>query len=164
MLKRVVLCCCLAAAFAVLAAGLASAQDTSPFLMGAWNDGFNTITIINPTTKWLTVYAISYTEGIPQECSAVDIPPNGKRAQSFGAGGVGFFGTIKFFAFPSRAMKFDPNAVIGGFHRKSWEEPYNMEGIMQASEANLTAVTINSATIREFSMIPARDHECWGDN
>jgi hypothetical protein len=155
MCKPVMYCCFITVLCLVLAAGLASAQDTSPYLVGAWNEGINWVTIINPTTKPLTVYAVVYSEGQPVLCRRVDIPPNGLVGDY--AGDEGWFGTMKFFAFPQGTMKFDPNAVIGGFQGKDWWQPYGWT----SSEANLKAVTINSYTIREFSMIPAPDHPCW---
>jgi len=156
------LCCCLSALCFVLAAGVAPAQDTSPYLVGAWNESNTWVTVMNPTTKWLTVYAIAYNEGIPFFCAWQDIPPNGLGGGGLPTvflqgGGEGNFGTVKFFAFPRGTRTFDPNAVIGGFQSKSWEDPYDWAD----SEANLKAVTINSYTIREFSMIPPGDHPCW---
>jgi hypothetical protein len=159
MLKRVMICCCLTAVFFILASGFAPAQDTSPYLVGAWNGDWNSFTIINPTTKWLTVYAIAYSEGVPVSCGVTDIAPNGlAEASAMIPLFTDSYGTVKFFAYPQGTRKFDPNAVIGGFQLKDWEDPYDW----QSSEANLKAVTINSYTIREFSMIPPYDHKCWG--
>jgi hypothetical protein len=155
MFKRVMICCCLSALCLVLAAGFTSAQDTSPYLAGAWNEERNWVTIINPTTKPLTVYAVLYSDGVPVLCQRADIRPNGLIGGY--AGLPDAFGTMKFFAFPQGTMKFDPNAVIGGFQGKDWWHPFGLV----SSEANLKAVTINSYTIREFSMIPPYDHPCW---
>jgi hypothetical protein len=159
MSKRMMCCCCLMALCLGLTAGMAPALDTSPYLAGAWNGDYYGVAIINPTTKWLDVYAVAYSEGSPIFCGMIPIAPNGTlSASEFVRPGYGLgFGTIKFFAFPRGTKTFDPNAVIGGFQYKYWDDP--LEG--SNTESNLKAVTINSYTIREFSMIPAPIHPCW---
>jgi hypothetical protein len=159
MSKRVMYCCSITVLCLVLAAGMASAQDTSPYLAGAWNGDFYGISIINPTTKWLDVYAVAYSEGSPVFCGMMPIAPNGTLSEGgFIPNGYDVeFGTIKFFAFPQGTMKFDPNAIIGGFQYKSWWDVIDGPNV----ESNLKAVTINNYTIREFSMIPPRTDPCW---
>lgn len=155
MLKRVVLCTCLTSLCLILAAGFAPAFDTSPYLLGVFNEE-GRFTVINPTTKWLTVYGVSYWEGMIVECYKTDIPPNGSVWGGYQAWDA--FGAIKIFAFPQGTRKFDPNAVIGGFQMKG--SGYQNDG---TTESNLEAVAINSYTLREFSMIPPDDHKCFSD-
>jgi hypothetical protein len=151
MFKRVVSRSCLAALCLVIMAGFAPALDTSPYLLGSYNE-LTEVTIINPTTKWLTVYAIAYSGGGPVACWQDDIPPNGVVIG--GGKATGGFGTLKIFAFPQGTRKFDPNAVIGGYQAKWLSADAR-------SEAGLKGVTINSYTIQEFSGIPSYNHPCW---
>jgi hypothetical protein len=148
--------CCLALAVLGLClfGGMAQAQDTSPFLAGFWSEDSNNFIILNPTTKPLTVYAI-FCSGTSskKECNKRLLPPNGRWSVDPGNDEVGQYGTAKFFAFPQGTKKFDPNAVIGGFQQKKYEAP----GSHYRSESNLKAVTINTYTLREFSMIPPED-------
>lgn len=159
-MTRIIKCCLLLAAVGLCVfAGMAQAQDTSPYLVGFWSDQYNDFTILNPTTKPLTVYAIYYNagNGYPgMECYKWDLPPNGVWYADMNGGTDGNLGTAKFFAFPAGTRKFDPNAVIGGFQVKYISAPISFY-----VEANLKAVTINSYTLREFSMIPADDADCF---
>jgi hypothetical protein len=126
MCKRVTLCCLSVLCF-ILAAGVASSQDTSPYLLGVFNEYDNVVTIANPTTKWLTVYDIIYWGGNPVVCRQRDIPSNGLVSDYDGESNA--FGMMKFFAFPQGTRKFDPNAVIGGSKQEvscAWWVPPGM--------------------------------------
>jgi hypothetical protein len=159
-MKRQRLLTTFAAMIAVLASiSMAGAVDTSPYLVGTWEDGgttgMNVYAILNPTTKPLHVYMFWYMpDGTVDHCMSVAIPSNGEV--SFGLGIFsGGPGTVKFFAFPEGSRKFDPNAVIGGFQRKSMRESrYKDEFSMFDTETNLKAVTINSYTVGEFAQLP----------
>jgi hypothetical protein len=147
----------------IVPAATAGAQDTSPYLAGFWSEDYHWFRIVNPTTKPLTVYAILYNiyyglyQGI--QCHRTGLLPNGTESWEFMSFAKGEFGTAKFFAFPLGTRKFDPNAVIGGFQRKRYEDVFNQRGYWL--ESNLKAVTINSYTIGEFSMIPPDDDVCF---
>jgi hypothetical protein len=65
-----------------------------------------------------------------------------------------FFGTAKIFAFPynsARTLKFDPNAIVSGYQQKSAFYPWDGYAITAATEAPLTAVTINIKTINDWT-------------
>ena len=162
-MTRIMKCCLVMAAIGLcLFGGTAQAQDTSPYLAGFWSEGDNDFQIVNPTTKPLTVYAIFYdvNEGpiVGMECFKQYLPANGRWSVDPDGDNDGIFGTAKFFAFPAGTRKFDPNAVIGGFQRKEYGDGSDYHYYL---ESNLKAVTINSYTLREFSMIPPDDDECF---
>jgi hypothetical protein len=165
-MTRIMQCCLLLAALSLcLFAGAAQAQDTSPMLAGFWSENYNYFTIVNPTTKPLTVYAIFYNvwDGYNgMECYKREyLPPNGTWYVGDIDGDTdGDFGTAKFFAFPAGTRKFDPNAVIGGFQVKEYGDGFDYHYYL---ESNLKAVTINTFTLREFSMIPPDNDKCFDD-
>jgi len=153
-------------------AGQVSALDTSPYLVGftenyvqdSGDPYWNHWQIVNPTTKLLDVWVVWYRPWEPSPCAWMfQVPANGTTWLMVAAMvdlSEGYQ-ALKFFAFPAGSRKFDPNAVIGGFQRKSHlgtVEPANFNFM---SEANLKAVTINSSTIGEFSAIPWNT-TCWG--
>jgi hypothetical protein len=141
-----------ALAAVVLVAGLSvlpvRGQDTSPYLMGAWESGaftgtvyqgpqtsitytVNVVTgfqVTNPTTKPLSVYAVFWNDTGVVTCTTATIAANGNWSFEmpgepdnlllFGQKGKRTIGTAKFFAFPAGTTKLDPNAVIGGFQFK----------------------------------------------
>jgi hypothetical protein len=157
-MKRQRLLITFAAMIAVLASvSMAGAFDSSPYLVGIWEDTaaitYTYYEIVNPTTKPLDVWGFMYlSDNSFVDCINLPIAANGSTtfAASF-KGALVPYGAVKFFAFPQGSKKFDPNAVIGGFQRKgsaaSWN-PY-----LFATEANLKAVTINSSTVGEFAQI-----------
>jgi hypothetical protein len=155
-MKRQKLLITLAAAIAVLVSvSMAGAYDTSPYLAGIWEEAsvvpWNVYVVVNPTTKPLDVCATWHSADggrIGCICSALPLPANGMYSYFFGFGSDGEGGAVKFFAFPAGTRKFDPNAVIGGFQRKSEE----LSSVFK-TEANLKAVTINSSTIGEFTQV-----------
>jgi hypothetical protein len=155
----------------VLAAGGASAQDTSPYLAGTWELGTwaysNTVSfsvtawsyyeLANPTTKGLDVYAVFYDKnGATLGCWWNYLEPNGQWfIWMFDRPTPYDYGAVKFFAFLANSRKFDPNTIIGGFQQKgAWME--GSETDLSFSEANLKAVTINSMTQGEFNRIPPK--------
>jgi hypothetical protein len=74
----------------------------------------------------------------------------------FGQKGERAIGTVKFFAFPARTTKLDPNAVIGGFQFK-YHHIRNVDTgppWTTYSRSNLKAVVLNSSTTGEFTRIP----------
>jgi hypothetical protein len=150
------------AAIAVLASmSVAGAYDTSPYLVGTWEEiGVISTTgysLINPTAKQLDVHMVFYIDGDPFTCISFSIPANGafalRTSVDVQQGSVLKAGTVKFFAFPAGTRKFDPNAVIGGFQAKSIQLPLDPRQPVN-TEANLKAVTINSYTLGEFAQIP----------
>jgi hypothetical protein len=149
------------AAMAVVLASvtMAGALDTSPYLIGTWEDTSvikaTWYEIINPTTKPLDVYLVSYLpDGTFDGCMSSDIPANGMTLFGLGRGGNGAAGAVKVFAFPEGSRKFDPNAVIGGFQRKSLNaDTLDLDPRVFNTAVNLKAVTINSNTIGEFTQI-----------
>jgi hypothetical protein len=142
-------------------AGAAGAQDTSPYLMGTFQDSsVISITwyhIVNPTTKPLDVYAMLYFNGSPFVCSIIMVPANGAtNGCVFGDLTPPGAHTVKFFAFPYLSRKFDPNAVIGGFQRITMtaDPAADPNPYLFNTETGMKAITINSSTIGEFAQIP----------
>jgi len=143
--------------------------------------------VVNPTPVRLAVYAAFYNyTGSFSGCVYSLIDGNDTwwlttRSLPFPVG-ENPYGTAKFFAFPAlpnTAPKFDPNAVIGGFKQtvdcdyiltNAYTEtiPFSStvilvkeyDWIAKVSEANMKAVTINSATIGEFQALLARRAGC----
>jgi hypothetical protein len=143
--------------FILASFSIAGAQDTSPYLVGIWEESsvfeWNQNQLVNPTTRPLDVIAVTYrSDGSIFQCDILSIPANGSAFISVSFGGLGPYGAIKFFAFPQGSRKLDPNAVIGGFQRKSTEPAFDTA--IFKTEANLKAVTINSNTVGEFTQIP----------
>jgi hypothetical protein len=139
----------------------AGAFDTSPYLVGTWEEtGVISTTgyrLVNPTTKPLDVHMFFFAEGAPFGCVSFSIPANGTfylqtSVDVLGPHGLEA-GTVKFFAFPAGTRKFDPNAVIGGFQAKSIHLPPDPRQPLN-TEANLKAVVINSYTLGEYTQIP----------
>jgi hypothetical protein len=159
-MKKQRLLVALAAAVAMLlSVSIAGALDTSPYLVGTWEDttviDVNSYDVLNPTTKTLDVYILMLSSDATTlvDCAKFPIAANASQRIYAFSTGTPPYGALKFFAFPQGSRKFDPNAVIGGFQRK---------GLMKTSylfntEANLKAVTINSYTIGEFTQIPWAD-------
>jgi hypothetical protein len=156
-------------------ASTAGAQDTSPYLAGTWLETANvtptvrtTHFIVNPTTKQLDVYAVVFGyEGAGALLSCTRCTINGNGLWKFYGDAARTnestnedSGVVKFFAFPRNSRKFDPNAVIGGFQQNIFEDVNGRTGL---TESNLKAVTINSNTIGEFSMIPLKCKTCEPD-
>jgi hypothetical protein len=147
-----------AAMIALLASvSMAGALDTSPYLVGIWEDTaaitFTYYEIVNPTTKPLDVWAFMYfSDNSFVGCLKLTIAAD--RSATIAAsykGALVPYGAVKFFAFPQGSKKFDPNAVIGGFQRKGPAASWTPS--LFTTEANLKAVTINSYTIGEFAQI-----------
>ena len=182
-MKQCMLLIALAVALGIGIAPLpAVSQDTSPYLLGAWETGVYTTTevysntgifttttvygantewqIANPTTKGLDVFAVFYyANGSPFTCTATHIDPNGVGWLQtwWGYEDPYAIGTVKFFSFLCGKRTFDPNAIIGGFQGKAHHIQIVNDGPMPYttySKANLKAVTINSYTTGEFTRIP----------
>jgi hypothetical protein len=153
--------CLLTLAATALAAAPAGAQDTSPYLVGTWEDSSvisaTWYEIINPTTRPLDVYMAWYLpDGTFNGCISTFVSANGSLSFGLGMGNNGETGAVKFFAFPRGSTKFDSNAVIGGFQRKNLNgDPLEPSPYEFNAEANLKAVTINSYTLGEFTQMPA---------
>jgi hypothetical protein len=159
------------AGFTFVAPG-AGAWDTSPYLTGTVPSHPYPVSyfIGNPTTKDLRVYAVFYgwAGGYQNICYYKDMAPNTMwhlwdEALEWSSSGPG---TVKFFAFPAATIKFDPNAVIGGFQQGAIPpivQPVDPSNVTRCTvtEANLKAVTINSLTIGEFGQIPFGDCSPW---
>jgi hypothetical protein len=150
----------------VAGAGPLWALDTSPYLIGFLEhtaedlEGpyYNEYEIVNPTTKPLDIWMVWYRSGGPPCSSMGRLPPNAMTNWGVGMRHREEYDAVKFFAFPAGTRKFDPNAVIYGYQRRSAENAFCSD-VCFLSEANLTAVTINSSTIGEFAEIPW-DNRC----
>jgi hypothetical protein len=177
---RLILACLLVAGFAVTA----SALDTSPYLASDFYtdtyelDAYTSFFIVNPTPVPLRVLAAFYNEdGVFSTCVSNMLTGNTTWNVDVRNIPVPDYGTAKFFAFPANTMKFDPNAVIGGFKQEidcdyvmtgaytytdgpliteTVQVGYEYSWIDRVREANIKAVTINSATIGEFADILKR--------
>jgi hypothetical protein len=152
-------------------ASMAGAQDTSPYLVGTWMETSGvtptvstTHFIINPTTKQLDVYAVVFGyEGAGALLGCKVCTANANSVLRFSekvARSASDNGTVKFFAFPKGTRKLDPNAVIGGFQQNIFEDVNGKTGM---TESNLKAVTINSNTTGEFTIIPIVCPSCEAD-
>jgi hypothetical protein len=165
--------CFLVAGFAVTA----SAVDTSPYLASDFYtqthsfDEYTSFFIVNPTHVPLKVLAAFYAaSGIFSACVSAVLEGNETWQVSVRDIEVPMYGAAKFFAFPASTMKFDPNAVIGGFKQEIdceyvMTDAYTQTGpsgdelisqynwVDRVREVNIKAVTINSSTIGEFADI-----------
>jgi hypothetical protein len=160
MNRRIVLLGLMAVLALSLSAASSGAWDTSSYLAGTFTgcDIGNAYFVVNPTTRPLRVYGAGFDyQGSFEACYWTVIPGNGTFYFPAGSCATGQLGnsTMKFFAFPADTLKFDPNAVIGGFQQK-FDTKYR-NNACQVTEANLKAVVINSSTIGEFEMIKQKN-------
>jgi hypothetical protein len=192
-----ILACLLVAGFAIAA----SATDTSPYLVSDFYtdtlelDAYTSFFIVNPTPIELTVFAAFYdSDGVFSTCRYYNLDGNEtwnvdiRNLPVPETGTAKFFAfplptaklglSPKFFAFPVSTLKFDPNAVIGGF-KQEIDCDYVMTGafteiigtgpitstvnlvteynwVDRVREVNIKAVTINSSTTGEFADILKR--------
>ena len=132
------------------------AADTSPYLIGVWEDDGQTIytdfIIMNPALVTIDVYAVFFkNNGDPIEgkCFKKSLDPNAKwylRGANLGLSGSGSVGTAKFVAVEQGERTYNKNLVIGGFQNRWLFQ-------MSSSQANLNAVTLNKNTIAEIKQI-----------
>jgi len=172
--------------FLLVFVSIAGAGDTSPYLIGVWednNDGLlcesnttNTTTIstdfivVNPTTVQLDVYAAFFENDgtFTGVCYKNSLKPNAKwfiPGWRLGLyyNGYGYMGTAKFIALPTGAKRIviDGNAVIGGFQNRWFCGGYCDPSM---SQADLKGVTINLYTSGEVTKIVNLKCEIWTEN
>jgi len=132
------------------------AADTSPYLVGVWEDDAQTIytdfIIVNPTGVSLDVYGAFFKnngELIQGKCFVKTLSPNAKwylRGANLGLNGSGSTGTAKFVGVEQGERAYNKNLVIGGFQNRWMFQ-------MSSSQANLSAVVLNKNTIAEIKEI-----------
>lgn len=132
------------------------AADTSPYLIGVWEDDGQTIytdfIIMNPALVTLDVYGAFFDNNggfIQGKCFTKALSPNAKwylRGANLGLSGSGSAGTAKFVAVEQGGKTYNKNLVIGGFQNRWMFQ-------MSSSQANLSAVTLNKNTIAEIKQI-----------
>jgi hypothetical protein len=141
----------------MVTASIAGAGDTSPYLIGAWEDDGETIytdfIIVNPTVVKLDVYAAFFDNDgvfIPGRCFKRSLNPNAKwylRGVGLKLSEFDSVGTAKFIAFPAGKKTVDFYAVIGGFQNRWVYE-------MTSSQAGLNGVPFpNVYTMGEVTKI-----------
>ena len=141
----------------MVTASIAGAGDTSPYLIGAWEDDGETIytdfIIVNPTVVKLDVYAAFFDNDgvfIPGRCFKRSLNPNAKwylRGVGLKLSEFDSVGTAKFIAFPAGKKTVDFYAVIGGFQNRWVYE-------MTSSQAGLKGITFpNFYTMGEVTKI-----------
>jgi hypothetical protein len=143
----------------VILMGIATAGwagDTSPYLIGAWeDDGQTTYTdfiVINPTATRLDVYAAFFTNNgafIPGKCFKKSINSSAQwylRGLELRLAESDLVGTAKFVAVPAGTRTLNSSAFIAGFQNRWIYE-------MTSSQADLKGVTINISTPAELAKI-----------
>ena len=145
-------------------ASMVQAADTSPYLIGVWEDNGQTIytdfIIVNPTGEALDVYAAFFSNDgarIQGKCFVKTLGANAKwylRGASLGLSGSGLAGTAKFVAVEQGGRAYNKNLVIGGFQNR-WIFQ------MSSSQANLNAVVLNKNTIAEIKEILKLECSPW---
>ncbi len=143
---------------------MVQAADTSPYLIGVWEDDGQTIytdfIIVNPTGEALDVYAAFFDDSggfIQNKCFTKVLSPNGKwylQGANLGLSGVGSAGTAKFVATEKGKKAYDKNLMIGGFQNRWLFQ-------MTSSQANLSAVVLNKNTIAEISELLGLECTPW---
>jgi hypothetical protein len=143
------------------------AADTSPYLIGVWEDDGQTIytdfIIMNPALGTIDVYAVFFkNNGDPIEgkCFKTSLAPNAKwylRGADLGLSGSGSAGTAKFVAVEQGERAYDKNLVIGGFQNRWMFQ-------MSSSQANLNAVVLNKSTIAEIKEILKLECSPWASD
>ncbi len=133
---------------------IAHAGDTSPYLVGVWEDDGQTIytdfIIVNPTGEALDVYAAFFDNSggfIQDKCFTKVLSPNAKwylRGADLGLSKSGLAGTAKFVATKQGQGAYNKNLVIGGFQNRWLFQ-------MSSSQANLSAVVLTRDTIAEIN-------------
>ncbi len=138
----------------VFSSTMTHAGDTSPYLIGVWEDDGQTIytdfIIVNPTGEALDVYAAFFDNSggfIQDKCFTKVLSPNAKwflRGANLGLSQSGVAGTAKFVATEQGQRAYNKNLVIGGFQNRWLFQ-------MNSSQANLSAVVLTRNTIAEIS-------------
>jgi hypothetical protein len=140
------------------------AADTSPYLIGVWEDDGQTIytdfIIMNPTLVTLDVYAAFFDNNggfIQGKCFTKALSPNAKwylRGANLGLSGSGSAGMVKFVAVEQGERTYNKNLVMGGFQNRWMFQ-------MSSSQANLNAVVLNKNTIAEIKEILKLECSPW---
>jgi len=137
-------------------ASMVQAADTSPYLIGVWEDDGQTIytdfIIMNPALVTLDVYGAFFDNNggfIQGKCFVKTLSPNAKwylRGANLGLNGSGSAGTAKFVAVEQGERAYNKNLAMGGFQNRWMFQ-------MSSSQANLNAVVLNKNTIAEIKEI-----------
>jgi len=140
---------------------MVGAADTSPYLIGVWEDDGQTIytdfVIVNPTGVSLDVYAAffdTHAGFIQGKCFVKTLSANGRwylRGANLGLSGSG---TAKFVAVEQGERTYKKDLVMGGFQNRWMFQ-------MSSSQANLNGVTLNKNTIAEIKEVLKLECSPW---
>jgi hypothetical protein len=140
------------------------AADTSPYLIGVWEDDgqmiYTDFIITNPTLVKIDVFAVFFkNNGDPIEgkCFKKSLDPNAKwylKGANLGLNGSGSAGTVKFVAVGQGERTYQKDLMMGGFQNRWMFQ-------MSSSQANLNAVVLNKNTIAEIKEILKLECSPW---